>query len=322
LPSLPLAFDPAGIGDTLTGAVLVVLAVLLGFVVLLIWTWVTEQRSGRDYNDPGGYDHIRPVTRGVLICDWVDMTVLTTVAKQKEIAPEPVRRERGEGRTTSRGVHLGARRIAGRFGRERRQEVTEVYELAQDPNALLVKVLGKLSEDGLLQTDLEETIGSGVFSGETLDEMIRAAKDTPELEAAREAVLQLQANSARAHLLERWRYRAQSPRFALVESVWRATAMPGTDAEILLQLSKLREHEYAPGPRYGNPPEVATAVDMPPRLAMRATIATERLTEQGESRLESGTEIRAGIFCTTASVDEAQGSFTLIPIAVFHRVES
>lgn len=318
--TLPLAWDPAGIGDTPTGFALGILTLVVGVpAFFLLETWWNERRHRRFRSESGH----RLVTRGVLICDWVDSTVLTTVAKQRGVAAEPIRLERNEGGTVDIGVEARAKRLGGRWSKERRHEVTEFYDLPQDPNALLVKVLGKLRDDEALTVDLEEAWNDRLpFNDDNLDEVIRTAKDAPEMEAARTALRALRQNMETTSLLERWRHAAElSPRFVLVETEWHVRHVPSHEPTTVdLSLAKLREREYPPDPYYGNPPETPTLIDLPPGVAMLVSLEAGRLTEQGRSRLKNGTIVKAGVLATTGVFD-SEGSFGLTPIAVFARVE-
>jgi hypothetical protein len=325
--ALPLAFDPIGIGDTWTGVVLGVLAVFIFITAFLAWPWGWWLRlTGKINADELHYGlYRRPVTRGTVLCDWVDLTVLTSIAKQKAVDPEPVRTERGEGTTTSGAIDAKPKGIGGRFSRERRQDVKEYYEIPQDPNALLVKVLGKLSEDGRLADDLDEAWGTAALTGDTLDEMIRTAKQTPELEAAREAILTLQGNAAKERVLEGWRHTAQEPKFALVESTWRVHEVDllGGPPEMWLSLNKLRQREYNPDPYHGNRPETPTLIDVPDGMALVVRFDASKLTDQGKGRVVDGSrELRAGVFGITSNFDEEHGNLWMTPIAIFARIES
>ncbi|HEY4098089.1 MAG TPA: hypothetical protein VGM33_21380 [Baekduia sp.] len=314
-----MAWDPIGIGDTWTGIaipILTVAAISFGFILRDMW----ETRRWRNSSRYDAYDR-RPVTRGTVICDWVDLPVLTSIARQKSVAPEPVRVERGEGTTTSGSLDARPKGIGARIGRERRDDVKEFYELTQDPNALLVKVLGKIADDGHLADDLDESFGAVAFSGDTLDEMIRAAKQSPELEAARQAIRTLQETATQERILDRWRFIAQEPKFALVESTWRVDRV-GDDV-YWMALTKLRQGEYPPGPGYGNPPEVPTLVDIPGDMALVAKFDPAKLTDSGKGRLVNGSrDVRAAVFGMTANLDEEHNNLWITPIAVFARIES
>jgi hypothetical protein len=255
----------------------------------------------------------------------VDLTVLTSVAKQKAVDPEPVRAERGEGTTTSGGVDAKPKGIGARFSRERRNDVKEYYEIPQDPNALLVKVLGKLSEDGRLVEDLDEAWGTTILTGDTLDEMIRTAKQTVELEAARNAILTLQSNAAKERVLDGWRQTTQEPKFVLVESIWRVQelALPEGEKATWISLAKLRQAEYTSDQYYGNRPEVPTLIDMPDGIALVVGFDASKRTDQGKGRLVTGNHnLRAGVFGMTATFNEELGHLSVTPIAIFTRIES
>jgi hypothetical protein len=282
---------------------------------------LTRRRS----HDDGEYGtHRRPVTRGTVLCDWVDLTVLTSIAKQKAVDPEPVRAERGEGTTTSGGVDAKPKGIGARFSRERRNDVKEYYEIPQDPNALLVKVLGKLSEDERLVEDLDEAWGTTILTGETLDEMIRTAKQTVELEAARNAILTLQGNAAKERVLDGWRHTTQEPKFVLVESTWRVHEVDkSVGKQTWISLAKLRQAEHSPDQYYGNRPEVPTLIDMPDGIGLVVGFDVSKLTDQGKGRLVSGNHnLRAGVFGMTATFNENLGHLSVTPIAIFTRIES
>src|SRR4051794_16461631 len=121
-------------------------ATLAALLVAASTTWLTRIRVRRlesRLDEPPR----RPVTRGVLICDWVDLTVLTSIAQQRGLDPDPVRRERGEAAQRSRDLEGGSRFLKGRVGRHSKSDQREFYELSEDPNAVLVKVLGELDAD-------------------------------------------------------------------------------------------------------------------------------------------------------------------------------
>lgn len=316
------AWDPIGIGDTLTGAVLGVLSVALLAALALSTEFFTEWPWSRhDYEAEVLADRERHITRGVIICDWVDAGVLASVAKQKGIEPDPDRLERGDATISSSGVEGGRSIFKGRVGRERRRDERGFYEVARDPNALLARVFAKVHREGI-DTDIDSVGGSPVLGEEMLNEIVQAARGEPEVEAARHAVRSLQVATLRQRVADAWRSESAQARFVLIESEWDIKELANADPantgcpRYELRLRKLRQQPDYEMSRYG------ADVDMPEGLALVVGLTGEHVTEPGTSRLRDGAGLVAGVFGTTAQFDSDSGVLTVTPIAVFSRVES
>lgn len=327
---IPIAWDPIGVGDTLMG---VLLAVVAGAALLWLvfttdffmkWPWQRDHYDA-DYKA----SRQRHITRGILICDWVDASVLGSVAKQKHVEPDPDRLERGSRVTTSRGLE-GGRRIRGRLSRERQRDERSYYEMSKDPNALLGRVMENLHGDSAIDDDLDIVWGTVLLGDDQLDDVVRAARDKPEIEAARDAVRALQSAAVRERVAQSWQSRADKPRFVLVESEWIVErvvdlrpAAAGDVEYYELRLSKLRQRiESYPTEAYDVHEGHFQQLPMPSDLQMTARLPFDRLTEQGKGRVRDKVTIVAGIFGTTAGFKPESGTLTLTPIAVFARVET
>lgn len=321
LVALPILFGVSNLGAAAIGAgAVLVLVLVVGF--FFFFEPLAPRFALGEVSPPS-----RPVTRGVLVCDWVDVAYLQTVAKQKHVAPEPIRSERGRADAVQTSLAGGiGRALRTALRTENRTDERDYFEHIQDANALLVEVLRALSEEGRLQQDIDQVFGNPVLVGDTLDEMIRAAKNVPGLEAARQAVQTLQATAAKQTKIDHWRYLAQQSRFALVESTWEVTDIgtpdPGEEQELMLRLTKLTQAPLQGGMFHGNPPEVLTTIDMPDEFGLFVRLAKKHLTDQGRARLIDGSSLQAGVFGTTGQFDEAAEELWLTPIAVFARVES
>lgn len=316
-------------GVLLTVAALVVLIWLVfstDFFEHAPWPFFRER-----YEDFEAEHQQRRITGGVLICDWADMQVLATVAKQKQVEPDPDRMERGEANTTGGMVEGGGRRgiLRGKLSRERKRDERAYYELTKDTNALLVRVLRKLLDDHAITTDVDSVWGPNLLGGEMLDDVIHIARDKPQVEAAREAVRALQAAAVEQHKAEEWSMLAAQPRFVLIESEWevgKVLILAGGDGEpehYELRLRKLRQgvdysmpHEIYDSPSAGQP------IDMPNDLRLVTRLTPEQLTEQGKSRMRDKGTITAGVFGTTATFERENGTLVVTPIAVFARVDA
>jgi hypothetical protein len=317
-----LAWDPIGIGDTLTGAALGALG-LMFLITVAFWTeFFTEWPwTDHDYEAEALADRERHITRGVIICDWVDAGVLASVAKQKGIEPDPDRLERGDATTHSGGVEGGRGIFKGRFNRERKRDERGFYELTKDPNALLVRVFSKVHQDGI-DSEIDSLSGAAVLGDEMLNEIVQAARGEPEIEAARDAVRALQAATLRQRVADSWGAQSTQARFVLIESEWDVKESPAADPAAVggpgyeLRLRKLRQLPDYETPRHGGD------VDMPEGLGLGLYLTGEHVTEPGKSRLRDGTRLVAGVFGTTAQFDAESGLLTITPIAVFSRVES
>jgi hypothetical protein len=317
---MAIAFTLFGLSEFLTGALVAVAIVVGAIFLLIVWdeiSWPWSRNYETDY-----LTHRRTrMTRGVLICDWVDTAVLTSIARQKKIELEPDRLERGEMTTTSGGLEGGSKPARARFGRERKRDERAFYELTKDPNALLAKVLRKLYEDSVIDDDLDQVWGTGLLSGELLDNIIEVARDKPQMEAAREAVMALQASALRQRKVEEWRNRV-GPRFALIESEWSVTRFDGDPGLFELRLRKLSQTiDSYPMEAYEVGAAPVEQVDMPDELAVVVQLQVDRLTDQGTARLSGAKTLNAGVLGTTARFDESAGVLSITPIAVFARIE-
>jgi hypothetical protein len=265
----------------------------------------------------------RPVTRGVVICDWVDVEVLASIARQKGLAPEPVRVERGEELSRAHRLQGAFKVLTGGFERGKKQETREFYEPIRDPNELLLRVVGLLDEQRALVDTLDELPTGGGFDPAMIDELVQAARSTVEREAAAATISQLQATMIERRKGDHWLWAAEEPRFVLLESEWWVEWPQTADADeagwFYLNLSKLREPTLAPGPSSGNPPESPTLVGMPGDLGLHVRLSTGHLTPQGTARLRAGNTVKAGVFGTTASYED--GDMWVTPVAVYSRVE-
>ena len=263
----------------------------------------------------------RPVTRGVVICDWVDPKVLSSIAEQKGLGPDPVRLERAEESRRSRGITGGLRLFAGRAEREAKSDLRAFYELTQDPNALLVRVLGKLDADGPLADDLDKITAAPLLDEAMLERLVQAARGTTEVDAARTAISRLQASWIIQQKTEQWSWIAQEPRFVLVENKW-SVEFPDDEDEsewFFLTLRQLSEATAPASPKTGTSPEFSAAVDMPENLGMHVRLPRANLTAQGRARLVDAGVVNAAVLGTTARFEDE--SLWITPIAVFARVE-
>jgi hypothetical protein len=324
---LPLAWDPIGIGDTLTGVVLGVLGVV-GLISFFL-SDLPDRLFAAVGSDSDYYlaDRKRRITRGVLICDWVDGEVLATVAKQKEVEPDPDRLERGDVTTTGGGVAGGHGLFRGRFNRERKRDQRSFYDLTKDPNALLGKVLRRLHDDEAIDDNLDVVWGSSLLGEEMLDDVVRVARDKPEVEAARNAVRALQSMAIQGRVAEGWKQRSGHPRFVLVESQWKVARVLDTTRDaghreyVELALLKLRQHTDHATP-YGGPDYRMQQIEMPEDLKLVVNLPLDRLTDPGKSRVRDGATIAAGVLGTAASFNPETDELTVTPIAVFARIET
>lgn len=316
---------------------LIIAAVLVVLFMLWIswpWAWVMERRhrhldEEQEYELYGGP---APVTRGVLICDWVDTAVLSTVAQQKNVEPQPVRTEHGRTTMGSTSGQIGPRALRGKLGRDRQQEQRSYFEFEQDPNALLVEVLRKLKREHALEMDLDVVASPNPLSEEMLDNMLTIARERPELEAARDALRTFRDNSMREAKVEEFKRAASETKFVLIESEWRVTDENG-DREFWLSLTKLRPPAYYDGTgspdnamgRYeyeGRARSNMEPVPMPDDLNLSVRLPADKFTDQGRGRLTDKSVVKAGVFGTTAQFTPSYSRLFITPIAVFARIES
>jgi hypothetical protein len=316
---LPIAWNPVGIGPTWTG-VAMTLIVMAALVYLVFATeFFSKWPWSRNKLDAYGAQRQRGITRGILICDWVDVDVLTSVAKQKKVDPDPDRLERGSQVTTSGHAEAGRGPLRGKLSRERKRDERSYYDQARDPNGLLIRVLASLTDwssiDGSsIDDDLDVVWGPTLLGDEALDEVVRAVRDKEELESARDAVRALQSAAVGQRVGEAWKMRAEKPRLVLVESEWtvRRTTVPSESAEqrqesYHLQLAHLRQRvdSYPPDAfEYGE--GAYQQIAMPADLGMTVRLPFAHLTDPGRGRLRDMDAITAGVFGTTAASSQVQ----------------
>ena len=313
----PIAIEVLGIGPFWTGVLAAIVGVVLLIAAAIALVLISERLDESRWAGIGGGAFRPSPARGVVIIDWADPQVLATIAKQLQVQPEPVRLERGEAESTSTGVDSGTSWLRGKLVRDRRHDQRAFYELTSDPNHLLQQVLQKLADDGALTDDLDVAAAQGgVLHGELLDNIIQVAQNKPELDAAREAVLAVQASALSEAQRYRWREWAKQNRFALVENAWRvelvvdATTEP---AERSFELHLTRLHEASS--YQGN------GLHLPDGLALVAQLGAGETTASGKARLQDGSLVRAGVLCTGASYDDDSSTLRVTPVVVFSRVE-
>src|SRR4051794_38113898 len=118
-----LAFTILGLPEWWTGFVFGVVAVV---VIVPTWFVLSEEISARRSREPAdwrdGLSHPDgQAGAGIVLADYVDEKTLASIAKQKEIEPEPTRRERGW--ASKRGGNVGGqfRFLQGGLSRERQE---------------------------------------------------------------------------------------------------------------------------------------------------------------------------------------------------------
>lgn len=317
-------------------SVLMVVVIVTGvlFVAWVTWPppWVVRRREMTEEQTYELYEGAGPLMRGVLICDWVDVAVLSTVAQQKRVEPQPVRAEHGQRTKGSGGGQVGPRSARAKIGREREQEQRSFYEFEQDPNALLVEVLRKLRREHALEMDLDMAAAPNPLSEEMLDSMLHIARERPEVEAARDALRVFRDNSMREAKVEEFKRAATETKFVLIESEWRVSDENG-EREFWLDLTRLRPSgvyydgphsaEYPHGCYDERPPSaMPKPLPMPEDLRLSVRLPVDKFTDQGRGRLTDRAIVKAGVFGTTATFSAGHSRLFITPIAVFARVES
>lgn len=317
-----------GLGEFWTG-VLAPIVVGLAFWLVLAstdyfdhWPWQSMNYDLDDVPDSP------PVARGVLVCDWVDVELLASIARQKKVEPEPVRIEKGEARTHSGGVDAGPKwlRLKRRGGRQSDQR--SFYEFANDPNAMLAAVLSALEREGGLYQELDVQPYANLLNSDVLNQVLAAAHDQPEAQTARDAIESIQQDAItlqkRNELQEVVKHER---RFIFVESRWRVTDEGVHEAgdEFWLELVTLRPAANA---AYYRRDDETAAIPVPPALSIAVRVSADRLTPTGKHRISDGRVIEAGVLATI----EQMARLTLVgshpvtdrlfltPVAVFARV--
>lgn len=305
----PLSLSILGLSETLSVVVVLVAGFLLAPACLMAFFAVDEWRSGRrEHVEPDWrYEHSHPdgpAEAGILISDFVDEATLLTVAKQVGLEPEPVRKERGQASTASRG---GGMRLPsglfGQFGKERVRDEREYFDIQRDPNSALVGVLGRLEREG----ELERHVGHAPvlpLDDDTL-ELVRGSEETTS---------DLRLRLIAAQKIREFRQVAARTPFLLLDGRWSVAAADGMRTLTLVALKKeILAYDHYDDP----PPDQPGETPMPPGLVIQTHLPAGGAS--GAARLIPGQEVTAGLFATVDGFDDEAGTLTCRAIAVFAR---
>lgn len=304
-----VAFSVLGLSEALS----VILVYVVGFFTVpagfMLWEWL-DTRTVRGGPDDWGDEMTHPDGRaegGTLLCDYVDENNLASIGKQKGIEPEPTRRERGTSTTRGRDVGGGWPGIRARWGRERREDERQVFDVEKDPNAVLRAVLERLECDGELDRGIGHAPPLGL-DDRTL-ELVRDVQEGLSIGDLRERLIVAEKRRELDGIVER------AP-FVLIESEWGVQVTAGA---VTMTLEKLRPG-YLAYDRYGHGPDAderTKPIAVPDGLRVLASVPSDKLRDPVKTRLVDRAVVHAGVLATVASYRD--GNLELAPTAVFGR---
>lgn len=320
------AFDPVGIGQTLSIIAVVTLAIVVLVVVAFAWAWFDDDD---DYEvDAFGLDEGGPGRGGVLLAQYLGVDDLTSIAAQQNIVPNPAWIERGQTSKAAAEVGAGGTRASGERGRDTREHV----EMPRQAVDLLPKLLAKLNDGDMLVTNLAhpplrnsdvrsvvaDVEGATEYALEHLHATYPDGFDDPAGELVREVVAAL---NRKAHADEIEQKRAEftavgQESLALIESVWRVQVNSSRVRLSLAEWEVPPEVEMYMGPQDGTDGNA-----VPQGIHINVDLDLLGLTRRGARELTRSHETRRlGVFGTTARFDRDAGRLEILPIAVFSRV--
>lgn len=286
---------------------------IVGFILFLgymeIEEWWMDRRNDFDPSDEYLSPEVAGVGKGVLVCDYVDSATLSSIGVQKQITPEPTESEKGE--SVTRGVTAGAEKagLIARIIRSRREDSREKFEHQEDPNLVLRKVLVKLARDQSLNQSIVQVPYVPLVGEEGLGRLVDLARDIEGVAEARDQVSELQDRLIAEEKLKEFAQLKEANSFQLVESSWTVAV---ADGQVTLRLLELRPQGYGPSDYQ------AERVPMPAGAEVNLTVPANTLTDQGNTRLIDGREVRAGVFARMGGL--SGNVLTLMPVAIFERI--
>jgi hypothetical protein len=254
---------------------------------------------------------------GVLLCDYVDVGTLQTLAVQYEVSPEPHEVEHLTASKSGQRAEVGVG-TAAKFGLEGEESQTyrALYKLSADPHVLTDKVIDAIAKRDGLRSDLATIPPIGLNEIEQLATSAASmsnycaehTSDSPDATLARRLLEAL----LRQALRTRFRAAADSNEFLLIDTRW--LVQVGDDA-IRLQLAQLQSGvTIEPAPQ-----DIGLQVAVPVPVKGDQS-GTDLLTPQGKQRLQSGAVIPASVFGRPAYFDEESSILHVSPITVFSRI--
>ncbi|MGI5224019.1 hypothetical protein [Actinoallomurus sp. CA-142502] len=238
---------------------------------------------------------------GAVICDYVDIGTLQTLAAQYsvELNPEEIKQTSSGKRV--RGVEFGAHGAKASTNHEEQQGMEFLYRVPSDPHRLTERVIDSINRVEDMRTDLARLPQIGVSE---ISELVKskATITTDEL------IDNLIAVAKR----EQFESAGSRSEFVLIDALWQVSEVDGgiNTRLSLAELSTDSDQLTMPG-------TVSLHLDIPQG---NTASAQELVTAQGRQRLRVDAQIRATVFGNAAYFDNRTSALVLTPIAVFNRV--
>lgn len=272
------------------GVVASILATYLGYRI----SQTRERKLSRTFDE-----QIRRTRVGALVCDYVDIGALQTLARQYSVQPEPDEVERKSGRKRSTTAQLGTQGSQLGAGAEETEEFRALYHVRFDPNILTERLIDTIDSRDQIRKDLASIPAIGLAEIEAL------AKSTTPAPSAAELLEALVSMGKR----EQYENVSKGNDFILAEASWFVTEEP---EYFVLNLAELKSGD--------------TVSPMPNGVALRVRVphatvgADDLITAQGRQRFRPKAEIRAVIFGRPGYYDNADFTLYISPVTVFSRV--
>lgn len=244
-----------------------------------------------------GFDRSRS---GVVVCDYVDVGTLATLATQYGVqrAPDEVEKTNAAKSELRGQFSLGGSSV----GAANENATTEraLYRAKNDPNLLTEEVLEALQRNASIRSDL------GALPTVGIDELKQIAQGGGTIDA--EKLYGQLVATAKAREFQRL---ANSEEFILIDAEWDVEMRGG---DLAIRLAQL-----------GHPPATS---DMPSGVDLISLILNEPPEQvgqalwsaQGRNRIRVGTRIRASVLGRAGPFDPSSDTLTLLPIVVFARL--